>query len=353
MAIKTCATPMGRALAGVLSFLIIGVASNSISYAYTVDDLREFTGFGRKDTLENKAELSSIIYRYGEQVKNQTIIDSINNNDVYEDVLKGYEDTLATLTELNGEIDEALNSKSALEIISLYREADTVNRKLKKYNLSDIYYRSKDGQLTESDYNYAVNELTKANEVYQLGDIGSNLTECFGHNRFSIIQPYGDTLDDSGLGNVVHSNGLYIRVSDENSEVKSLWDGIVEKVVDSEEWGKYIVIRHGDNLTSSISFLSEVDKMPGDVVKQYDTIGKASDKIYLEIILDGLYVDPMYVLGDSGKRAYFDWASKYSERIVGNINYDSVQEKIDTFQDENLDKNEQLGENDIQTQLLE
>ena len=134
MAIKTCATPMGRALAGVLSFLIIGVASSSISYAYTVDDLREFTGFGRKDTLENKAELSSIIYRYGEQVKNQTIIDSINNNDVYEDVLRGYEDTLATLTELNGEIDEALNSKSALEIISLYREADTVNRKLKKYN---------------------------------------------------------------------------------------------------------------------------------------------------------------------------------------------------------------------------
>ena len=60
MAIKTCATPMGRALAGVLSFLIIGVASNSISYAYTVDDLREFTGFGRKDTLENKGDLNII-----------------------------------------------------------------------------------------------------------------------------------------------------------------------------------------------------------------------------------------------------------------------------------------------------
>lgn len=349
----TCATLKGRALLLVLSSLCLGVVNTNAVYAYTVDDVREFVGDSRKDTIENRTALSQIVYQYGQQEKRKDVVEQINSNTLGEDILERYSKDKAILDGLNAEIGSAFEEKDALEIIALYKDAIVARDKVNKYNLSDIYYRSGDGAFTVDDYNYAMSELEKANEAFEVGDVGNKLNSFLSSQALEVVIPYGDSLKDTMSGEVIHSNGVYVKSFGKKSEVKNLFNGVVEKVVDSEDWGKYLVIRHGENLTSSISFMDSIDVSVGDVVNQYDIVGNAEDIVYLEIILDGKYVDPIYLLGSDGVRAYNKWMSQNSELVVETHDYTGVKDRVDTYVDGELSILNETESYGIKTQVIE
>ena len=349
----TCATLKGRALLLVLSSFCLGVVNTNAVYAYTVDDVREFVGDPRKNTIENRTALSQIVYQYGQQEKRKDIVEQINSNTLGENILDKYTKDKAILDGLNAEIGSAFEEKDAMEIIALYKDAIAAKEKVNKYNLSDIHYRASDGALTLDDYNYAMNELEKANEAFEVGDIGNKLNGFLSSEALEIVIPYGDSLKDTMSGEVIHSNGVYVKSFGKKSEVKNLLNGVVEKIVDSEDWGKYLVIKHGENLTSSISFMDSIDVSVGEVVNQYDVIGNAGGVVYLEFILDGKYIDPVYLLGSNGVRAYNKWVSQNSELVINVNDYTGVKDRVDTYVDGELSVLNDTEEYGIKTEVIE
>ena len=325
----SCAISKRRALAIVLSlFFITGIANTS--YAYTVDDLREFTGNGHLGTEENRALLASIILEYGRQKNVETVLGTIEDSNINNSIIENYNNKVNELEEINSNIEREFNSSTALEIISLVRSAETTVRDLDKFNLNGIEYTQDSDEITDEEYNQATLNYNRALEIYELGIIGNGLTKIAGSEAFRITRPFGDSLDDNMA--ITHSNGLYVHVSENEGVVRNLWNGVVEKVVDSEEWGKYIVVRHGDNLSSSISFLSEVNVIEGQELKQFDIVGKSTNQeIYIELILDGEYIDPIYVFGSDGVAAYYKWASENAERVIEYKDYSDVKNEVESL----------------------
>lgn len=342
----TCATPkkIWRALVTVLSISVIGTGNLAVncfnSYAYTVDDLREFVGLERIATPEGKTRLSNIIYLYGEQQHNKKIMESINQNDLDLNIIENMKKTKEELNGINDNINNKFNRASALEVIALYRQAETVVNKLNKYNPTEISYDTTYETITEEQYVKAIEQMTKTNDVTELGDIGKSLKSLVESQTIEIVQPFGDIIDEDNIENMLHSNGLYIKNKNLGGDVKNLWNGTVTKIVDSKEWGKYVVIRSGDSLEHSISFLSEVYVSEGDTVDQYQPIGKSDyDYIYIEIILDGEYIDPLLVFGQKGIKAYYKWLGANSGVVKEHADYSNVKDNIVTpqFESNNID----------------
>ena len=218
-----------------------------------------------------------------------------------------------------------------MDVIALYRKADTVSKKLQKYNPTGIKYNTNFENITEEEYKEAIELMTKTKDLTELGDIGKALKLPIESQQLIIIRPFGDILDELNPENTLHSNGLYIKNRKSGGEIKSLWNGTVTKVEDSEEWGKYVVVKSGDSLEYSISFLSKVYVKVGDTIEQYEPLGESnSNHVYIEVILDGEYIDPLLLFGQKGYKAYYKWASSNSSIVLEHKNYDIIKDYVDT-----------------------
>ncbi len=93
----------------------------------------------------------------------------------------------------------------------------------------------------------------------------------------------------------------------ENSEIRSVLSGKVEKAEECPSYGKYIIIDHGNNIKSLYAHCNELKVKPADTIKTGQVIalaGSTGDStgvhLHLEIIISGKNYDPAPLLN----RAY-------------------------------------------------
>lgn len=77
------------------------------------------------------------------------------------------------------------------------------------------------------------------------------------------------------------SPGLSIKVKN-NSLIKPAAEGVVDDIGENEN-GRYVIIKHGENLSSFYGGLKEILVQKGDKVDKDDVLGKSTDTLYLEL----------------------------------------------------------------------
>jgi len=116
------------------------------------------------------------------------------------------------------------------------------------------------------------------------------ITSKFGYRISPITKKYS-----------LHS-GLDI-ASPENSEIYSVYDGVVLVADENDVRGKYIVIEHSDCIVTTYNHCNELLVESGDKVKKGDTIAlvgstgwSTGPHLHFEIKLNDKYINPLWVL---------------------------------------------------------
>lgn len=117
-----------------------------------------------------------------------------------------------------------------------------------------------------------------------------NITSKFGYRVSPITNEYS-----------LHS-GLDI-AAPENTKIYAAYDGVVEKAECNEINGNYIVIRHSDNLKTTYNHCNKLLVSKGETVKKGEVIAlvgatgyATGNHLHFEVLLNGKYVNPLYVL---------------------------------------------------------
>jgi murein DD-endopeptidase MepM/ murein hydrolase activator NlpD len=85
-----------------------------------------------------------------------------------------------------------------------------------------------------------------------------------------------------------------------NTDINTVYDGVVEETGDSKEDGKYIVIDHGSGIETRYSHLNLIDVKKGSKVNKNQVIGKSgntgedkSSNLYFQLMYMGEKLNPM------------------------------------------------------------
>lgn len=119
---------------------------------------------------------------------------------------------------------------------------------------------------------------------------GGTVTSNFGYRVSPITDKYS-----------LHT-GLDI-ASPENTKIYASYDGVVEKAEYCEINGNYIVIRHSDNLKTTYNHCNKLLVKEGETVKKGEVIAlvgatgwATGNHLHFEVLLNGKYVNPLFVL---------------------------------------------------------
>lgn len=117
-----------------------------------------------------------------------------------------------------------------------------------------------------------------------------NITSHFGYRISPITNEYS-----------LHS-GLDIAAS-ENTEIYSAYDGVVVKAEYNEVNGNYIIIKHSDDLKTTYNHCNKLLVREGERVKKSEKIAlvgatgwATGSHLHFEVILNGKYINPLWVL---------------------------------------------------------
>lgn len=117
-----------------------------------------------------------------------------------------------------------------------------------------------------------------------------NITSKFGYRISPITNKYS-----------LHS-GLDIATR-ENTEIHSAYDGVVIKAEYHEINGNYVVIEHSNTLKTTYNHCNELLVKEGEKVKKGDVIAlvgatgyATGNHLHFEVLLNGKYINPLYVL---------------------------------------------------------
>lgn len=293
-------------------------------YGYTVDDVRDLLGKQRVDDIYTQKEIDEIIRQYNEIEKaNQEyeffeLAKQINLSDTklleeykrLEEDLSIAKEELAKAFQSGLPLKEVLKKKSRVE--SIMHEIDSL-RDL-GYDIEINYIPN----IWSEEYEKVKNVVASISTQYDIGEVGKNMKLPFD-NSFDIYLPFGFTLNETRDSVTMH-NGLDF-LAEENTVVFAQWNGVVSNVYDSVQGGKTIEISHGPDLKTIYMHLNKVDVKIGQGVSQYQYIGKSgntgvSDKPHLHfgVYLDGEYVNPIFLYGQEGLRAFRTYVSENPSR---------------------------------------
>ncbi len=94
-----------------------------------------------------------------------------------------------------------------------------------------------------------------------------------------------------------HGVEFYIPI---NTNINTVYDGVVEEIGESKEDGKYIVIDHGSGIETRYAHLNLIDVKKGSKVNKNQVIGKSgntggdkSSNLYFELMYMGEKLNPM------------------------------------------------------------
>lgn len=86
----------------------------------------------------------------------------------------------------------------------------------------------------------------------------------------------------------------------EGTEIRAIYPGSVTETGWSESYGNYIVLSHGEHLSTLYCHCSRILASEGDSVKAGETIAlvgttgiSTGAHLHLSVLLDGYYIDPM------------------------------------------------------------
>lgn len=158
---------------------------------------------------------------------------------------------------------------------------------------------------------------------YSIGNIGSNAVSITSNYR-KLVTPWGyEQKSDGTIGDKLEGVRFGVKSGD---SINAQWNGVVSSIEkDSLTGGSKITIYHGDGLYTTYSHVqSKSDLAEGMSITQGEKIGEALDTtkalpeldnhVEYQIKLDGEYINPLLVYGNSGQSIYEDWY-KSSESV--------------------------------------
>lgn len=117
-----------------------------------------------------------------------------------------------------------------------------------------------------------------------------NITSKFGYRISPITNKYS-----------LHT-GLDI-ATPENTEIYSVYDGVIEKAEYNEINGNYIVIKHSNHLKTTYNHCNKLFVKEGMKIKKGEKIAlvgatgyATGNHLHFEVILNNKYINPLYVL---------------------------------------------------------
>ena len=304
-----------------VGFLLVSLFSVNI-FAYTVDDIRDLIGKERVDDRFTQEEMDMVIQQY-ESIERENMmlkmfaigkeidLDSelIAQYDALEKELELAIDVYANAFEGGKPISEVLKNKSKVE--SILHKIDSL-RDI-GYEI-DVEYIPNIWTEKYEEVQEVINEMSK---FYDIGEIGQDMQVPY-LGTFKIYSAYGTRLNKITYDTVENHHGIDFDVP-LGTMVMSQWSGVVSKIYTTESGGKTIEISHGDNLKTVYSHLGEILVVVGENVAQYEGIARtgntgkmAAPHLHFEVILDGSYVNPIYLYGEKALSAFQTYASTYA-----------------------------------------
>lgn len=281
---------------------------NTTSYGATCDDVRQLYGEKPLDTPEYHAFIE-YVDTMGEMLDSkQSATEIINAQDYLASVYSKYEELSIEKDKLREEvvlIMKEVDSNSTMEVIGKAKQLVDIEDKLSSLNLKEVDFNFEvDTEQYDMLNKQIGNNRNYINDRYDIGELGVRWPIAVARTK----KVY------KGFGSDGSENGVYINKAGAE-RVISLFTGIVTKVETSEYYGKWVEIQSGKGLALNYSFLDNISVKVGDKVKAGDIISsmdKDKDYIYIELILDGEYKNPMLVMGEDGVKSNNNW-------IYGNI----------------------------------
>ena len=119
---------------------------------------------------------------------------------------------------------------------------------------------------------------------------GARITSRFGYRTNPISGRYG------------FHTGLDLAVA-EGTPAAAAFYGEIEETGENEVWGKYVLMRHSEQLETYYCHLSEIYVTEGSVIRQGETVGlvgstgwSTGPHLHFELMHDGYYYNPEFYL---------------------------------------------------------
>lgn len=103
------------------------------------------------------------------------------------------------------------------------------------------------------------------------------------------------------------SKGIII-AAEEGTPIKSVMDGIILKIEESQTLGRVVRIKHNEGLETLYAHCSEILVDEGQTVKQGEYVAKVGHtgsaeepELYFEVIKEGIQIDPLTVIGNTAQ----------------------------------------------------
>lgn len=273
-------------------------------YAATCDDVRQLYGKSPLDTQEYH-DMIDYVDTLGEiKDKKEIAANMVNAQSRLDNIFNRYQEISDEKDGLIIDITEAMHyDRDVIAIIGKTRELVSVNDKLEQIHLvSDV----EDVSIESSNYNELNAKIGNSreyiNDNYNIGHLKTGWP-VHTTSELEILNGYGCEGSETGV---------YLNAKDAR-EIISMFTGLVTKVEESETYGKWIEVQSGKGLKVTYSGLRDLHVKLGQRVEAGDIIAGGcddSDSLYVEMILDDEYVNPLLVMGAEGVKANNDWIYK-------------------------------------------
>lgn len=278
-----------------------------VGYGSTVNDLREYLGIA-VDELEDPRDK---VYEVEISGKGN----STNSEETSEGTSPSNQSEI-NLAKLEGRFKQSIqNESSAKVLVNLVNSIVDVKKEIDQ-SVRNEYYQDMINNAVVSD---SFSEITEEEDInsgeIMIGDIGSSAISVVNGHKV-LVTPWGYMLDSkNNLSDKLLGIDIYAQPG---GEICSQWQGIVESVKDDGFGGSIITIYHGNRLYTQYSHVTPLQGISaGEKVNQGEFIGTAiettskehtkDNHIFYQINIDGEYINPLLIYGDSGKRMYDNW----------------------------------------------
>lgn len=288
---------MRRLVCSSISFILL---FNIVSYAATCDDVRQLYGKTPLDTQEYH-DMIEYVDTLGEvQKKRESAAEMLNAQRRLDSLFERYQEISEEKDGLVSDISEAMRYEpDVISIIGKARELINVNDTLEQINIPID---------TE---NVTVNSSNYDNLNAQIGNNRNYINDDYDIGHLKTGWPVQTTASWTilnGYGCEGSETGVYLNARDARAVI-SMFTGIVTKVEESETYGTWIEVQSGKGIKVTYSGLMDLYVKLGQRVEAGDRIAGGSDRdsVYIEMLLDDNYVNPLLVMGTEGVKANNAW----------------------------------------------